>query len=277
MPQWIDLDGAVNVRDVGGMTTTGGRRVRSRRLIRSDNLQDLSPKDLRLLIEDLGVRAVSDLRTSDEVGAEGPGPMTRQPGVLIEHNSLFSEAGQNTDAAAAEDSADEIDPVEAALTAADPVLLPWQIRDSHHDYANRGAVDVYWRYLLDRPDSIVASLRLIGRTDGAVIVHCAAGKDRTGVVVAMALAALGVEPEQIVADFALTADRIELIFARLGASPTYARDVADGEIDKHRPRAETMRSLLRRLDEEVGGASGWLAGHGWSEIDQSALEAALLE
>ncbi|SDI81644.1 Protein tyrosine/serine phosphatase [Frankineae bacterium MT45] len=277
MPQWIDLDGAVNVRDVGGMTTADGRQVRSGRLIRSDNLQDLSPKDLRLLVDELGVRAVSDLRTGHEVSAEGPGPMNREPGVLIEHNSLFSEAGQNTDAAAAEDEADEIDPVEAALTAPDPMLLPWQIRDSKHDYANRGAVDVYWRYLLDRPDSIVASLRLIARTDGAVIVHCAAGKDRTGVVVAMTLAALGVRPEQIVADFALTADRIELIFARLGASPTYVRDVADGEIDKHRPRAETMESLLLRLDQEMGGAAGWLATHGWSEVDQAALEAALLE
>ena len=77
-PDWIDLDGTANTRDLGGLPTTDGRRTVSRRLIRSDNLQDLSPTDVRLLIEDYGVAAIADLRAELEVRAGGPGPMTSQ-------------------------------------------------------------------------------------------------------------------------------------------------------------------------------------------------------
>ena len=68
-PDWIDLDGTANTRDVGGLPTTDGRRTVSRRLIRSDNLQDLSRSDVRLLIEDYGVAAIADLRSELEVRA----------------------------------------------------------------------------------------------------------------------------------------------------------------------------------------------------------------
>jgi protein-tyrosine phosphatase len=71
-PDWIDLDGTANTRDVGGLPTTDGRRSVSRRLIRSDNLQDLSPDDVRLLVEGYGVAAIADLRAELEVRAGGP-------------------------------------------------------------------------------------------------------------------------------------------------------------------------------------------------------------
>ena len=81
-----------------------------------------------------------------------------------------------------------------------PVLLPWQERDAaaadvdDEEERRRGATGVYLRYLNDRSDSIIAALRLIAYTDGATIVHCAAGKDRTGIVVALALREVGVPP-----------------------------------------------------------------------------------
>ena len=90
-PDWIDLDGTANTRDVGGLPTTDGHRIVSRRLIRSDNLQDLSSDDVRRLIEDYGVRTVADLRAEIEVKAGGPGPMTREPLVAVAHLSLFRE------------------------------------------------------------------------------------------------------------------------------------------------------------------------------------------
>ena len=93
-------------------------------------------------------------------------------------------------------------------------------------------------------------------------MHCAAGKDRTGVVVALALAAVGVPREAIVADYMATGDRITEIMARLRASPTYAEELAPYSDDSRRPRAEIMERVFDVLDERHGGAAGWLAAQG---------------
>jgi protein-tyrosine phosphatase len=84
-PEWIELEGAVNARAV----VPGA-------LLRSDNLQGLTEHDIRILVDDQGLELVLDLRTGNEVRLEGPGPMTREPGVRIEHRSLYPEHG-NTD------------------------------------------------------------------------------------------------------------------------------------------------------------------------------------
>lgn len=260
--RWIGLQGAANVRDLGGLPTVDGALTRSDRLIRSDNLQGLTDGDVRVLLDVHRVRAVADLRTKVEVDAEGPGPLTRVSTVSIGHFSLFPEAGQNTDAAALDEDA--------------PTVLPWQRREASDGARRRGAAEVYLGYLDDRADSAVAALRFIAEGDGATIVHCAAGKDRTGVVVALALAEIGVEREAIVEDYALSAERIEAIFARLLASTTYAEDLPPESIDKHRPRADTMVRLLDALDANFDGPRGWLRRHGWTEADGEALRDRLL-
>lgn len=264
--RWLHLDGAENVRDVGGLPTVDGRQVQPGRLIRSDSLQELTDADVALLVEDVAVRSVVDLRTGVEVRAEGPGPMTRVPGVEIHHLSLFPEAGHNTDAAAADDEADD-----------GPVVLPWQKHEREADVERRGAAGIYLRYLDDRADSIIAALRVIAESDGATIVHCAAGKDRTGVVVACALAEVGVTREAIVADYARSAERIEAIYDRLAARTTYRDDLDRNDIDKHRPRASTMERLLDAVDELHGGVPAWLRAHGWTDEDAAALRHRLLD
>ena len=265
--RWIDLDGADNARDLGGLPTGDGRYVQPRRLIRSDSLQELSEQDVRYLVDELEVRAVADLRTGVEVASEGPGPMNREPLVDVRELSLFPEAGVNTDAAAVEDEDG-------------PVVLPWQTRERRktEDEGRRGAADIYLGYLDDRADSVIDALRLIAGTDGATIVHCAAGKDRTGVVVALALAEVGVEREAIVADYVLSAERVEATLTRLASRRTYAADiVADVDVDKHKPRAGTMERLLTAIDELHGGVHAWLRAHGWTDDDAAALRKRLLD
>ena len=266
VPLWIDLEGAENVRDLGGLPTRDGRTVRPGRLIRSDSLQELTPADVRLLVDELGVRTVVDLRTLVEVDTEGPGPLHDDPRVEVRHLSLLPEEGDATDAAATGTDA--------------PVVLPWQKRDEtlDEDERRRGAAAVYQRYLGERSDSIVEALRVIAHGDGATIVHCAAGKDRTGTVVAMALDAVGVDRDAIVADYARSAERVPRVFARLAQRRTYAGDLAghDSDIDRHKPQAVTMQRLLDTLDERHGGAAGWLRQHGWTEADDAALNRTLL-
>ena len=258
--RWIDLDGAVNVRDVGGLPTVDGRAVRPGRLIRSDNLQDLSERDVRALRDEHNVRAVADLRTGVEVAHEGPGPLTDVEDIEIRHLSLFPEAGKHTD---------------IAVDDAKPVVLPWQTRGTSGP--QQGASAVYLSYLDDRADSIIEALRLIAGSPGATIVHCAAGKDRTGTVVALALAEVGVTRDAIVADYARSAERIEAIFERLRATRTYAEDLVDADAGKHTPRAETMERLLDALDARHGGVSTWLRAHGWTDQDAAALRHKLLD
>jgi protein-tyrosine phosphatase len=258
--RWIELDGAVNVRDLGGLPTADGASVQPGRLIRSDNLQNLSQRDVRALVNEHNVRAVADLRTGVEVESEGPGPLTEVDDVEIRNLSLFPESGEHTDVA-----------------AQGPVVLPWQNRDRGADGRKPGASGVYLLYLDQRADSVIAALRMIARSPGATIVHCAAGKDRTGVVVALALAEVGVTREAIVADYIRSAERIEDIFDRLRGSRTYEGDMRHADADKHAPKPATMQRLLDALDENFGGARGWLRAHGWTEDDAAALRAKLLD
>jgi protein tyrosine/serine phosphatase len=135
----------------------------------------------------------------------------------------------------------------------------------------------YIGYLEDRPDSVVNALRAIAEAPGAALVHCAAGKDRTGVVVALALSAVGVPRDEVVADYVATGQRIERILARLRSSPTYAADMDNIPDHEHDPRPEIMERFLARLDEKHGGATGWLAAHGFTAADLERLKAKLLD
>ncbi|GAA3937082.1 hypothetical protein GCM10023085_18080 [Actinomadura viridis] len=266
--RWIDLDGAVNVRDLGGLPTTDGRTTRRGRVLRSDNLQDLSVSDVRTLLDDYELKNVIDLRSEAEVRLEGPGPLTRTPSITVHHLSLFSEGGRHTDVAA--DT-----PRDGGRIDIDKVL-PWQNQPSEGPETER-SVGHYRGYLRDRADSIVAALRVMTRVDGAALVHCAAGKDRTGVVCAMALEVAGVAREAIVADYAHTGERIQAILARLRGSDTYAADLDSRPADSHVPHAVIMEKFLARVDEEHDGVLGWLSLHGWTDEDTGALRARLVE
>jgi protein-tyrosine phosphatase len=266
--RWVRLDGTTNTRDLGGLPTTDGGTTVPGRILRSDNLQTLSPADVRRLVDELGVREVVDLRTSAEVLLEGRGPLRAVPSVTHRHFTLLPERGHHTDVFAVEEETDLDLPDDWADS-----VLPRQ--DDEHA-GEPPAVRSYLGYLADRPDAVVAALRALATGGpGATVVHCAAGKDRTGVVAALALAVAGVGPEEIVADYALTADVIDALVAKLAASPTYAEDMERRDVASHTPRAATMARVLDLLDQRWGGPVGWLTAHGFGRQDQAALRARL--
>lgn len=256
--RWIALQGAANVRDLGGLPLRGGGATAPGVLVRADNLQGLTARDVGRLVGDLGVRAVVDLRTEVEVELEGPGPLVGEERVEIRHRSLMPEAGARTDLA-----------VDGAL--------PWQGRRFENDRGESGAVQAYLSYLLDRPESVVGALRDIAHAEGGVVVHCAAGKDRTGMVCALALEMVGVKRAAVIADYLATGERLEPLLARLRASPTYAADLEGRPTASHLPRAATMTRVLELVDERHGGVAGWLAAHGFDAADAGALRQRLVD
>jgi protein-tyrosine phosphatase len=268
VPDWVLLDGGANARDVGGLPTEDGGSTRSGALIRSANLQHLTPADLDRLVIDLGVRCVVDLRTDVEVAAEGPGPITHLDDVTVHHLSLFPEAAH---------TADRIDPSpESQQDDSQPdKLLPWHDRGRPPRITGVPVADLYLTYLEQRPDSVVSALRAIASAEGAVLVHCAAGKDRTGVVIALALALVGVRRSAIVRDYAATESQIGAIVALLSRTPTYQREVADPAAIPA-PTAAVMTAVLTALDSNDGGIAGWLGTHGWTAADTARLRSKLL-
>jgi protein-tyrosine phosphatase len=269
--RWLRLDGTANTRDLGGLPTTDGGTTVPGRILRSDNLQTLSPDDVRRLVDEVGVRQVVDLRTTAEILLEGRGPLRAVPGVEHRHFTLLPEKGHHTDVFAVEDDDDLDLPQDWVET-----LLPRQATADAD--AEPPAVRAYLGYLEHRGDAVVGALRALADAGpGASVVNCAAGKDRTGIVVALALAVAGVPHEEIVADYAMTAEVIDAIVARLAARPTYAEDMTTRDVDSHTPRAATMARVLERLDERSGGPVRWLEEHGFGPADQQRLRDRLRE
>jgi protein-tyrosine phosphatase len=244
--RWIELEGAVNARAV----VPGA-------LLRSDNLQSLTERDIELLIDDHALELVVDLRTDVEAVSEGPGPLVDDERVRISHHSLYPDSPGGTD-------------VDIST------INPWRLPHDDEFANERPAVRAYLSYLKRRPDSVIAAVRAIAAADGAVLVHCAAGKDRTGVIVAIALDAVGIDRPLIVRDYVASAARIEGILERLRGSDTYREGLEGQRPADIAPVAGTMERFLEIVDEAYGGSAAWLRDNGLSEDDLMLLARRLL-
>jgi protein-tyrosine phosphatase len=115
-------------------------------------------------------------------------------------------------------------------------------------------------------------------SDQPVLVHCTVGKDRTGVTVALTLAAAGVDTEAVIADYARTEtllplSRNEEVVARLRAVHPEAQHIE--ELATRSP-APVMRALLARLDEEYGSPVDYLRAHGLGDDEIAELRSILV-
>ena len=231
--RWMRFEGLDNVRDVGGLPLRDGGRTRSGVLLRSAALHWATAADVRRLVDEFGLRLVLDLRTPREIDRDGPTPIAAAGVETVALNFI----GASRELPETEDDTD-------------PLLRN------------------YLGYLDDQPANIVEAVRRLAAPDaGPALVHCAAGKDRTGVLVAMVLDVAGVERPAVVEDYALSSAQIEALFRRwTGASGEPMPTVED--MRRHHPRAEVMEAVLERLDAAHGGAAGWLVERG---LDEAAL------
>ncbi len=172
----VPLFAVHNFRDLGGYPVDDGRTTRWRRMFRADGLQHLTEGDHELL-RPLGLRTVIDLRTIGELEEWGRFATDHSP-VNFVHVPIIDATWS----------------FEQHAAAGDP-----------HDFL----VSAYLDMLSVGADRFATVITLLARADvGPVVFHCAAGKDRTGLVAALALAAVGVADEHIAADYGLTADAL---------------------------------------------------------------------
>jgi protein-tyrosine phosphatase len=238
----LPVEGTYNLRDVGGYRA-GRTTVRAGRLYRSDALHALTPRGRRAIAE-LGIRRVIDLRSDDEVVAS---PSRLDAETVIVHAPIFSGASQPVPSGGAQ------------VTLA----------------------GVYDHMIEQRGAQLTAAVRLISDSgDDAVLVHCTAGKDRTGLVIALALLAAGVDRDDVVADYAQTSANLAgpwaaaMLEKMQDAGATVGPDLE--EIVTASP-AELMAAVIARWDSEWGSARDYLRAHGMTEDDLTALTAALLD
>ena len=232
------VPGAVNLRDVGGLPAAGGAVTRHGVLFRSGNLARLEDAGTRALA-DLRLRRIIDLRADDEVALEP----SRIEGidVVIQRVPLF------------------LGSVESFFR--DDISLDEMYRRLVED-SSAGVVDVVRGVLADQP----------------VLVHCTVGKDRTGVTVALTLAAAGVDPEAVVADYARTEGllpagrnrRIVELLRGMHPEAVHLEDLAT------RSPAPVMRALLGDVVERYGSAADYLRAHGLGEDEIVELRRVLL-
>ncbi|MEX2289348.1 MAG: tyrosine-protein phosphatase [Mycobacteriales bacterium] len=243
---WIDLDGAVNVRDLGGLPTIDGRTTRDGVLLRADNLQDLSEADVARLVHGLHLRTVVDLRSTGELHLTGPGPLAGA-GLVHHHLSLIPEWDGEPDEAEVERALED-----AVAARALPVLPPRRRQKTPNDLAGH-----YVGYVTEAGANVARALRVLAEPSiGTAVVHCAAGKDRTGVVVALALSLVGVTRDAVVADYVRSAERAEQILGRLAATDAYGPGLAGVSVADITPVASSMESFLDAVDRDYGGPHG---------------------
>jgi len=233
----VQLAGVVNARDLGGWATRAGR-VRTGQVYRSGALHGATSADVARLRDELGVRLIVDLRGAREIDLDGLGPLAAPP---VSHLSLPLLEGAS-------------DPTRAATL-----------------------LERYLEMLERAGDPLVHLLETLATTADPVLVHCFAGKDRTGVVAAVLLGVLGVSDGDIVADYARTRAELPAIRASLAASRAFAEVIDRFPPETLHADPETMEQFLAEVRDRFGDMRGYVRGIGLTEKTLATLAERLIE
>jgi protein-tyrosine phosphatase len=239
----VQLEGCLNFRDVGGYVARDGRLVQPGLLYRSDALHLVTPSDVAILREKLGIGTIVDLRSSEELRSEGRGPLAALP-IRFHHIPMVEGLAMRSEARA-----------QASIQLADRYFLLAEFAKQR----------------------IAAALEALSASDAPAVYHCAAGKDRTGVLSAVILGVLDVPDDTIVADYALTAETLEAIQQRLLQSEGYQSILAALPPDTMHAEAETMVRLLEKIRERYGSMRDYAAAAGVAPHTLRRLEERLLD
>jgi protein-tyrosine phosphatase len=236
----LDWEGGLNARDLGGYATEDGRETRWGAVVRSAALATLTEAG-RAALADYGVRAIVDLRLPDELARE-PNPFA-EPG---DHGIAYTNVSI-------------LDP--AAGFPPDTVTL---------------AENYLWSLEQFRGLMAAAVAAVARAPEGGVLIHCAAGKDRTGLVSAMLLGTVGVPAATIADDYALTAELLRARDLEWLENGPGERAEREAMLARFAPTAQVMLEVLDRLGERYGGVEPYLLAGGVSRGDLARLRERLL-
>ena len=222
LAHWVELQGCFNFRDLGDYRTLDGRRMRSGQVFRADGLHYLTDADLDHLRAGIGLGAVIDLRASDEIAESGTGGVEER--FDWHHVPLFSRTREGD-------------------------------RSPREFLKNMG--ELYLFMLEAAGEPIGRVVRLLADSRRPIVFHCAAGKDRTGVISALLLSLLGVPEETIVMDYAFSRRNLDQINARLRSSSSYQALMDDLPEGAYEAEPETMVAFLERVRSEYGSMAAW--------------------
>ena len=228
----IGFDGAVNFRDIGGYPDVGGRRVRWRRVFRSDSLSALTDEDQRRLAA-LGVRTVVDFRVDSERRALPNRLGTRSAIATVEIGFM------------AEGVLDMLHAVAAGTTSVDAVEDAFVVQ--------------YRRFVTDHATEFAGALAIAGDERRLpLVMHCTSGKDRTGFAVCVLLLALGTPQEVILDDYALTNAHMRdiSVFFRPSSPPELIERVKTAQLRYVHAAFDQMRTSFGSIDAYLARALG---------------------
>lgn len=225
----LDWEGCFNVRDLGGLPVDGGGQTKWSAVIRSDTLERLAEKGWHALI-DYGVRTVIDLRGAHEA-AEYPYKLGK--GVVDVSGLTYKNM-----------------PLEHYYPHVGEMIKAAKTRG-----------EVYCIVLDHYSDLIAEVLRAIGNAEpGGIVIHCHAGKDRTGTISALLLSLAGVSRELIAADYALSQERLWPLYEKIVAEAGGEENV--GFWLKPTVTEEMMLGVLDHVEEKYGSVVGYLRATG---------------
>ena len=241
----VALEAVHNFRDLGGYATSDGRTTLWRTLYRADGLYRLTPADV-VALEPLGLRTVIDLRSAPELDERGRFPVDVHP-VVFHHLPIVDKTWAQGDAPEYERDED---------------FLIWAYQDMLAVGAPRFATAFE---VLAQPGALPA------------VFHCAAGKDRTGLLAAMLLGSLGVSHDDIVADYALTVAGMAR-FREWAARewPEWTARMASIPPAYTAALPEAMSHILDELCEQHGTIRDYVRSIGVTDGTLAALESVLL-
>ena len=236
--RWIQLAGACNVRDLGGLPLRDGGVTRSGVVLRADALDGLTADDVTALADAFGLRHVIDLRSDGERVERGRGLLGDRVVAYTQVEVVPSDALGARQAAREERFANGDEP--AAIMA-----------------------DGYMHLLELGGPAFAQAVNALAEEGGTpALFHCSAGKDRTGVLAALLLDVAGVEHDAIVADYALTTERVDAVFARLRGAQWFSRLAEEVPAFVFGSEAATMSAFLAALADRWGDAGTYLTSVG---------------
>ena len=226
----LDVEGAYNVRDLGGYRTADGKTTRWRAFLRADGLHNLFESTKTVLIE-YGVRTVIDLRRTFET-VETPNALAGMEGIEFFHLNMIGDTNP-----------------------------PGYIAPPPDEWTTPEATADIYRVLLDqRQEMISQTLVTLANSKGhTAIYHCAAGTDRTGIISALLLGLAGIPDDTIVTDYAFSAHGLRLKLLAEGIPDSLAdQDFTLEEPPELLAPPLAMERTLQHLNEQYGGIESYV-------------------